>query len=157
MINTQATKSKLAGDQLKIYKVWKKKKKMRVWKRVFQIVLEDEDNRNVGRTSGELWPSNTFAMQKTTFSKHWLIKISMACEYIKPEVKSNDTTVMTSATNEAWIGWWDENCYLMGGGMTLLIAEDAYLLRRIFLVGKMSKCLLVSWYSFLSPGFPMKV
>ena len=68
----------------------------------------------------------------------------MACEYIKSEVKNNNTTAMTSATNEACIGWWDENCYLMGEGMTLLIAEDAYLLGRIFLVGKISKFLLVS-------------
>ena len=34
--------------------------------------------------------------------------------YIKPEVKKNDTTAMTTATNEACIGWLDENSYLMG-------------------------------------------
>ena len=34
----------------------------------------------------------------------------MACAYIKPYV----TTAITTATNEAWIGWLDENCYLMG-------------------------------------------
>ena len=34
--------------------------------------------------------------------------------YIKPEVKTNDTTAMTTATNEACIGWLDESCYLMG-------------------------------------------
>ena len=33
--------------------------------------------------------------------------------YIKPEVKANATTAMTTATNEAFIGWLDENCYLM--------------------------------------------
>ena len=60
---------------------------------------------------GEIWPFNAFVMLKTTFSKHWLIKISMTCAY-KPEVKS-DTTAMTTATNEACIGWWDENCYLI--------------------------------------------
>ena len=38
----------------------------------------------------------------------------MTCVYIKPEIKRKDTTAMTAATNEACIGWLDENCYLMG-------------------------------------------
>ena len=42
-------------------------------------------------------------------------------------------------------------------GMTLLIAEDVNLLRRIFLAGKVSKSLAVGWYSPPSPGFPIKV
>ena len=36
--------------------------------------------------------------------------------------------------------------------MTLLIAEDVNLLRRIFLVGKMSTFLAVGWYSTPTPG-----
>ena len=35
----------------------------------------------------------------------------------------------------------------MGKGITFLIAEDVNLLRRTFLVGKMSKFLAVGWYS----------
>ena len=38
----------------------------------------------------------------------------MACLYIMPESKTNDTTAMTTATYEACIGWLVENCYLMG-------------------------------------------
>ena len=34
------------------------------------------------------------------------------CIHIKP-VKKNDTTVMTTATNEPFIEWCDENCYLI--------------------------------------------
>ena len=41
-----------------------------------------------------------------------LIKISTTCVYIKPELK-NDTTAMTTATNEAYIGWLQENCFYM--------------------------------------------
>ena len=35
------------------------------------------------------------------------------CVHIKPDVKKNDTTAMTTATNEICIGWWDEKCNLM--------------------------------------------
>ena len=35
------------------------------------------------------------------------------CTHIKPEVKKSDTTAMTAAINEACIGWWDVNYYLM--------------------------------------------
>ena len=52
-------------------------------------------------------------MLKTTVSKHRLIKISITCVYIKPEVKKNYTTGMTTALNEACIGRLDQNCYLM--------------------------------------------
>ena len=39
----------------------------------------------------------------------------MTCAYIKPKLKKkNDTAAMTTATHKAWIGWLDENCYLMG-------------------------------------------
>ena len=38
----------------------------------------------------------------------------MTCVYIKPKVKKKNTTAMITATNEASIGWLDENCYLMG-------------------------------------------
>ena len=37
----------------------------------------------------------------------------MTCAYIKPEGEKNDTTAVNTATKEACIGWWDENCYLM--------------------------------------------
>ena len=49
---------------------------------------------------------------------------------------------MTMATNETCRGWLNENFYLMGEGMTLLI-EDVNLLRGIYLVGEMSKFLAV--------------
>ena len=59
---------------------------------------------------------------------------------------------MTAATNEACMKLiFDEE------GMTLLIAEDVNLLRRIFLAGKLSKSLAVGWYSPPFPGFPIKV
>ena len=64
---------------------------------------------------------------------------------------------MTTVINEAFIGSLDENCYLMGEGMTLLIMGNVNLLRRIFLMGKMDKFLAVGLYSPPSPGFPTKV
>ena len=43
-------------------------------------------------------------MLNTTFSKHSLIKISVRCVYIKPELLIQcNTTVMTAATNEVFI------------------------------------------------------
>ena len=62
---------------------------------------------------GQIRPFNAFVMLKTTFIKHWLVKVNMTCACIKPEVKKYDTTAMTAATNEACTGWCDENCYLM--------------------------------------------
>ena len=53
-------------------------------------------------------------MLKTTLSKCQLIKISMTYVYRKPEVKKNDTTAMTTITNEAYIEKLHENCYFMG-------------------------------------------
>ena len=41
--------------------------------------------------------------------------------------------------------------------MAFLIAEEVNLLRRIFLVGEMSKFLAVGWDSFPSPVFPINV
>ena len=39
----------------------------------------------------------------------------MTCVYLKPEVKKKkDTTAMTAATNDAWIGPLDESCYVRG-------------------------------------------
>ena len=52
----------------------------------------------------EVWPFDAFVILKTTFSKHRLIKINMTCMYVNPEVKKNDTTAMTTAANEAYIG-----------------------------------------------------
>ena len=40
--------------------------------------------------------------------------------------------------------------------MTLLIAEDVNLLRKIFLVGKRSKFFAVNWDSPPTPEFPIK-
>ena len=42
-------------------------------------------------------------MLKTAFSKHPLIKISMAYAYIKPEVKKNNTAPITTAKNETFL------------------------------------------------------
>ena len=43
-------------------------------------------------------------MLNTTFSKHSLIKISIRCVYIKPELLIQcNTTAMTEATNEVFI------------------------------------------------------
>ena len=50
---------------------------------------------------------------------------------------------MTTATNE-------------GEGITLLIAENVNLFRRIFLVGKMNNFLAVGWYSPHTQGFPLR-
>ena len=41
--------------------------------------------------------------------------------------------------------------------MTLLIAEDINLLRGIFLMGEINKCLAAGLDSPPSPGFPIKV
>ena len=54
-----------------------------------------------------------------------------------------DTTEMTAATNEDYIGWLLENCCLMGEEMKLLTAKDLNLLRGIFLMGEMSKFLAI--------------
>ena len=65
---------------------------------VFQIALKGEDNKNVA-----------FVMLKTTFSKYWLIRVSMTCVYIKHEIKKkNDITEISTATNEACVGWLDK-------------------------------------------------
>ena len=45
-----------------------------------------------------------FCYAKENYCKHWLIKISVTCVYIKPEVKKNDTKAITAAINEACIG-----------------------------------------------------
>ena len=60
----------------------------------------------------EFWPFIAFVMLQIRFTNHWLIRISMIYMYIKLEVKKNDTAVMTTAINEACIGWLHENCYL---------------------------------------------
>ena len=78
------------------------------------------------------------------------------CVHNKHEVKKNDTTAMTAATNEACMEWLDENYYLMGQEWQLIV-KNANLLKTFFLVGKMSKFLTVDWYSHPFPGFPMKV
>ena len=83
----------------------------------------------------ELWPFNAFTMLKSTFSKHRLTKISIIYMYIKPEVykewySSNDCSYKWSLYRVIrWALLFHEK------GMTLLIAEDVNLLRRIFLVG----------------------
>ena len=53
---------------------------------------------------GRLGSFNAFVMLNTTFSKHSLIKISIRCVYIKPELLIQcNTTAMTEATNEVFI------------------------------------------------------
>ena len=53
-------------------------------------------------------------MQKVTFSKHQLIKISMTYGYIKHEVDAkNDPKVITSSINDSCIGQIHESCYLV--------------------------------------------
>ena len=54
-----------------------------------------------------------------------------------------DTIEMTAATNKDCIGWLLENCSLMGEEMKLLIAKYLNLLREVFLIGEMSKFLVV--------------
>ena len=61
----------------------------------------------------EFWPFNAFAILKTRFSNHRLIKISMIYLHIKLKLKINDTTAMTAAINEGFIGWLHENCYFV--------------------------------------------
>ena len=60
---------------------------------------------------GEIWPFNAFVMLSKPFSKRWLIKSSMTCEYIQPEVKKmiQQQWLQLQTTNDACIGWWDEN------------------------------------------------
>ena len=72
--------------------------------------------------------------------------------YIKPE--KNDTTAMATATNEACIKCLGENYYLMGEGMTLLIAKNVNLLRTIFLVGILVTFLLLAGILPYTHGFP---
>ena len=47
-------------------------------------------------------------------SIHGLIKTRTKCVCIKPEVKRDDSTAITTTTYQSSIGWLDENCYLMG-------------------------------------------
>ena len=56
-----------------------------------------------------------------------------------------DTREMTAATNEDCIGLLFENCCWRNDGeeMKLLTAKDLNLLRRIFVMGEMSKFLAV--------------
>ena len=58
----------------------------------------------------------------------------MTCVQMRPEVKRDDTTALNTTTNRTCIRWLAEKCYLMGEGMTLLMAEDVKLLRRIMLI-----------------------
>ena len=64
---------------------------------------------------------------------------------------------MTTATNETCIGWLHENRYLMGEGITLLIAEDVNVLRGIFLMREMSKLWPAGPDFTPSPRFSIKV
>ena len=71
----------------------------------------------------KFWPFIAFIMLQVRFSNHQLMKISIIYLHVKSEVK-NDTKAMTTAINEACIGWLHENCYLV---------------REIFLVQKMRR------------------
>ena len=48
----------------------------------------------------------------------------------------NHTTAMTTATNEACVGWWDENLLFDGERMTLLIVEDVNFIKEDFSSGE---------------------
>ena len=80
LTNSEVTKSQLEWAQLKLYKIWNKKRSVKEMKmsikrcRVFKIALKGGKNGN-------------FVMLKGTFNKHWLIRISITCVYIKPEIK----------------------------------------------------------------------
>ena len=92
---------------------------------------------------GERWLFNVFVILKATFSKRLLIKISMACVYIKSEVKkkwSNSNDYRYKWSLYRVITW---RLLFDGEGMTLLVAEDANVLRATFLVEKISNSLAV--------------
>ena len=60
---------------------------------------------------------------------------------------------MNAASNEAYIGWLHENCYLMGEAMTLLIGKDKFI-KGVFWLGQwVNFCLLGEILSRLQ-GFP---
>ena len=98
------------------------------WRRDWEFYLE------------EFWPFNAFVMLQIRFSNHWLIKSSMIYLYIKPEVKKNDTTAMTTIINEACFGWLHENYSLVRG---------------VFLLRKPNIFLLLGWILPLLTGFPL--
>ena len=69
--------------------------------KAFQIALKGGENGNFALKSFDHLMLKVIL--KTTFSKRPLIKISMRCGYIKPEIK-NKARAMTTATNGACIG-----------------------------------------------------
>ena len=76
-----------------------------------------------------------------------------------PELKK-DTTAKTTATIEPCIGWLDENSmgnFIWWGRNHTFNREDVNLLKRIYLVEKISKFLAVSWDSPPSLEFPVNV
>ena len=101
--------SQLEWDQRKFIKF-----EMNEWSRVFQIAME---GKKVGWKFclNEFWPFSAFVMLKIRFSNHRLIKISMICLYIKPEIEKNDTKATIATINETCIVWLHEKCYLVRG------------------------------------------
>ena len=142
------------GGSVEIKKRIVKKRKTRIRRsRVFQIALKGGQNENVTWENSDY--SVFFVILKIIFSRHRLIKISMTCVYVKPEVKkrynSNDCRYKWSLHRViTWKLLCDRNL------ITLLITENVNLLRRTFLVGKMSNLLGVGWDSPLYPGFFIK-
>ena len=56
----------------------------------------------------------------------------MTCVYIKPDVKKNDTTAMSRATNEVCTGWLDRNCNLWGKIDTFDSARCKFIIEDFF-------------------------
>ena len=76
----KVTKSQLEWSQLKFYKVYNKKSRVKKRKtsndrsRVFEVALEG--GRKWKFYLGELQSFNAFVMLKKIFSKHWLVKLA---------------------------------------------------------------------------------
>ena len=115
-----------------------KRKTNNNWSRAFQITLKSGEG-GWKFCLEEFWPFNAFVKLQIRFSNHRLMKVAMIYLSIKPEVKKNDTTAMTTAINKACIGRLHENYYLVRG---------------IFLVRKMSIFLVLGGVLTPFTGFP---
>ena len=92
-------------------------------------------------------------MLKTTFSKHWLNKISMTCSLkLKKWYNSNDYSYKWSLYGV--VRW---KLLFDGEATTFLVMEGVNLLRHVFLAGEMSKFWAIDFDSPLSSKFPIKV
>ena len=123
-----------------------------MWKREKQALGEAGFPNSIERWAewkcclGELGLFNAFFVLKTIFSRHRLIKISMTCVYLKPEVKKKKRY----NSNDCRYKWcfnrairWKLLCERKV--ITFLIAEHLNLLKTIFLVRKVTNLLRVGW------------